>query len=636
MYEAKLEGTNYAVYYNGERISTGTASSLKNYGLSETQLTSNQPAPTAIGTQTTQQSITQASPTYTPVLSVNGQPTAAATATTSVSTQGLTAIPKGPADLYQAYSVSQDILSKLPPGTSTIVIGGRPYMLNGNQAVENTGGAPSWTFAEAPSFDTSGKQIGGAGFTAPTPASTPITDPVDATGAVSGTLPDLPDGIGGNTAAAYTTSLTEQQATQQAAFDAENAKRIADYQTQIDALNKQLQDFEALQEAGLGETYKVMQQEVLDKKAELELEKQRFDENYNANQQLIGELSNLLTEGNTLIKQMQETTGLASIMNPRISKTMSDVAARAGVIEAVISARNGQMSYAQQQLNTAVNTIDAIAQDQINYYTTLIDFYEMQSDDLDSKVTTLTKEQKVYLDAKLIQLENDLNTTKATALHIQEAMLDPQTALDYARAGVTLNDSVATINQKLARSAYSQELSNISNTMSENGYSTIPIAGVTPVMITDSLGKQKAWYKKPDQLVEGGSGTTLEGNEMVGLTPTVKNKLLGVGYTTDQINHIQEGVNKEGFPAVYEAEKDSGTSPEKLRAIQDAYGVTPTFTVAEIKADMQSAYTKSELQQISDDLGYAKWYTGAQSDIDRMFASATVDELLGAIKANPK
>ncbi|MEK7180139.1 MAG: peptidoglycan-binding domain-containing protein [Patescibacteria group bacterium] len=60
MYTAvKNKDGNYEVSFNGQRVSTGSASGLLNYGLSETQLSSSAPAPTAIGTQTTQQAIQQ-------------------------------------------------------------------------------------------------------------------------------------------------------------------------------------------------------------------------------------------------------------------------------------------------------------------------------------------------------------------------------------------------------------------------------------------------------------------------------------------------------------------------------------------------------------------------------------------------
>ena len=75
-------------------------------------------------------------------------------------------------------------------------------------------------------------------------------------------------------------------------------------------------------------------------------------------------------------------------------------------------------------------------------------------------------------------------------------MQDPDTALAYAQAGITLNDSPQVINQKLAAYAYTQEVQNTSNTMSGNGYTylspgqTAP-AGTETMTTTDSTGKTK-------------------------------------------------------------------------------------------------------------------------------------------------
>ena len=328
-----------------------------------------------------------------------------------------------------------------------------------------------------------------------TAISNPITPPQSGG---STPAPTLPVPQAGNAADTYTQSLTQQIEKQKVQIQQEADKRATEYQTKIDKLQKEIDDYQTLQDEGLADMNDTVAQETIDKKAALELEKQRFDENYNANQALIGELDGLLTTGNQVIEQMKNTTGLASIMNPRIAKTMSDVQARSGVIQAVLSARNGQMTYAQQQLGTTFDALSSIATDQINYYKTVISFYDAQEQEGRDDIMTLTKDQKGFLDAKLNLLTNDLDRLQQTADIVSKAMLDPDTAGAYASAGVSLNDSPQQIGQKLAKYAYSKELADTSNKMATSGYTSTPIAGVQPTIVTDSMGNQKSWYKKSD------------------------------------------------------------------------------------------------------------------------------------------
>jgi len=349
----------------------------------------------------------------------------------------------------------------------------------------------------------------------PSPAQTTISNPVTPPSAVgSVSAPTFATPQGAQAANQFNTSIAASTQATKDALQAEADKRAAEYQRQIDGLKTKETELQQLQDAGMLGLKDTTFKESADKQKELDLEKQRFDENYNASQALIGELGTLLTQGNQAVEQMLGTTGLASIMNPRISKTMSDVSARAGVIQAVLSARSNQMSQAQNQLQAATNAISSIYGDQLDYYKTVVNYYAGLKDENNNKILNITKDQKQYADMKINLLENDLNQLQATSQAIQKAMLDPDTALMYAKAGVTLNDSVEGINRKLATYQYSQEVYNISNTMSGNGYSQFPIAGVAPVQITDSQGNVRNYYKAPELAVPGQNNYTLGMNQV--------------------------------------------------------------------------------------------------------------------------
>lgn len=313
--------------------------------------------------------------------------------------------------------------------------------------------------------------------------------------------PNLPAPTATGAMATYMASATAEIANLKAQIETESKKRADEYQTQIDALTKKNQDLQVLQENNMLNEGSTMRKEVMDKQEQLDLEKQRVDENYNANQALVNEMDALLTTGNQVISQMQATTGLNSIMSPRIAKTMSDVAARAGVIQAVLAARNGQIGVAQNQLSSSFAAIESIANDQIDYYKELQSFYEGKKDDNNKQILDAKSDQKTYLDQKLISLQNDLVQAQATTKLIQQAMIDPDKATAYARAGVTLTDTPEQIAGKLSQYAYTKEVADTSNKMTLDGAvylapgQAVP-AGYVKTQTVDSKGVVKNWAVK--------------------------------------------------------------------------------------------------------------------------------------------
>jgi len=475
------------------------------------------------------------------------------------------------------------------------------------------------------------------------PPPQPIGNPIPAPQIGGQTpAPNLPVPEAGTTSAINTQNLTSQIETAKAAVQAEADKRAEDYQKKIDDLTKQRDQFQALQDSALGSIDEATKKTLDDKMAALELEKQRFDENYNANQSLIGEMQNLLNTGNQLVEEMRGTTGLASIMNPRIAKTMSDVQARAGVIGAVISARNGQMTYAQQQLGTTYDALSSMLTDQVNYYKTVISFYDAQESETRGDILKLTNDQKDYLDVKLKLLDQDLQQLQATKEIISKAMLDPDTATQYAMAGVTMNDTPEQIAAKLATYGYSQELKNTSNAMGTNGYTSVPISGVTPITITDSRGNTKQWYKIPGEKQVQTSIITKDGrqvliNSQTGQViqdlgaSTSSGSAPGAGQTTlnpgdvridasgktiasNPIAAVQEAVNNasaQGTPGtrtpsvqeLLDAYKANGNKPLTDAQYKQLYGVPTTTSTASTEkvlttVGFPSGTTQSDINEI--------------------------------------
>ena len=238
-----------------------------------------------------------------------------------------------------------------------------------------------------------------------------------------------------------------------------------------------------------------------------ETERKRLfiDKNFEENQALVTELDSLLTEGNELIRQQKEVTGLAAVRNPRIQKAMDDVAARAGVIEAVINARNGQISVAENMIDRTVAAIVGDRADQISYYEVILNLNRQDIISLDSKSEKLAEEQ---LNIK----KGDLARANASADYIKQLLIDPATAALMGEGGVKLTDSVGQINTKLTQATYAREVRDISNEMTLSGAQAVISPAGVPAdelrTLVDSRGKKHHFRLK--EKADGRVGTVSE------------------------------------------------------------------------------------------------------------------------------
>ena len=431
----------------------------------------------------------------------------------------------------------------------------------------STTGQVSTTQGQLPTVDQMLAQYKAGGalttnqMTGATPITTPVTNPLNPP---TGITPPTPP-VTTSTSAVDTfnqglaATLDAQKAQLQAGYD----QQIAAYQTKIDALNKQQSDLQTLQDNGMLQENNAMQQEVQAKQAALATEQQQFQDQYNTKQNLINEMNGLLTTGNQLVEQMQNTTGLASIQNPRITQTMSDVTARAGVINSLLNAADGQISVAQSQLKTTVDTLTSIANDQINYYQNIVSFYAKQSSDNISQLATLTSDQKTFIDAKLSDLQTTVNNTQATYDYIQKAMVDPATAEVFNKAGVSLTDSIPQINQKLATYQQTEAIKTFNDTMTKAGYSLSKTGGLDTT-VKDQYGK--TWYKA-ETTSQANSGNPVS----VNYTSTESNALIGAGFTAGQLQGVKSYIDTYGAQAFLD---NNPTLPQSAKdAINKIYGL---------------------------------------------------------------
>ncbi len=264
---------------------------------------------------------------------------------------------------------------------------------------------------------------------------------------------------------------------------------------------------------------------------------------------------------------------MQGIRNPRINQAIQGVTAAVGVVKAGLDAANGQMGQAQQQLQTATQTIVAAFNDQLDYYKSLDNFYESMAGDANARVVTLSEDERNFLNAKIGELQKEKDRIQKMSDNIQEAMIDPDTALAYASAGVTLMDTPEQIGAKLAKYSYSKEISDTSKDMANDGWTPLisgkAPAGSTTTQVVDSQGKTKTYYKKVTSSSSGGGGgktpSTLEERQNVavasisskiipgartpsGVPITDSNGFITPGAWNDMIQHAPEiGLSRDTF-----------------------------------------------------------------------------------------
>ncbi len=274
---------------------------------------------------------------------------------------------------------------------------------------------------------------------------TTITTPPERT-----ETPSLPAPDAGSVQDTFTVSAQGNLDTSRATLESAYSQQIEELNKQVEDSKKSIEELTTLEAEGVADVGTLMQP-FRQKLEEAERERLSINKNFQENQKLVNELGTLLTEGNDLIRQQKELTGLGAIRNPRISKTISDVNSRVGVIQAVMNARNGQINQAYNMIDRTIDAVNADKKDQLTYYSTLMNFYEGQKDDEGRKLVTLEKTKRDFLNAQIGLLQNDLAQSQENADYIKELMTDPNTALLVAKSGIKANDTPQEINAKMAR-----------------------------------------------------------------------------------------------------------------------------------------------------------------------------------------
>lgn len=316
-------------------------------------------------------------------------------------------------------------------------------------------------------------------------APAPVPNPVPADQIGPAADPQLPEPTAFDVQSEFVMSAAENVNRQRASFEGLLESRRTEIATERERLTNER---DRLMRDGVEPNLAPFREE-LEKN---ERERLKVEENFFANQKLTDELDTLLTQGNTLIQQMQGLPVHQRVVQGRVNNALRDVSARAGVIQAVMSARNGQIAQAYNLIDRSVVAITADRNDQLAYYETLINFNQSDTLKLDREDEKLANEQ-------IALAKSDLARAQATADYIKELMINPESADFMAQAGVTLLDSVEAINTKLSAETGRRQVESTKNAYVEAGYEFVPFAdpgtpGLTQVEVN---GETLAFRVRP-------------------------------------------------------------------------------------------------------------------------------------------
>jgi len=271
-----------------------------------------------------------------------------------------------------------------------------------------------------------------------------------------------------------TETLEKEIENKRALYEKELQDRLNAIQREKEIAEKQIETIKATQKGILEKDIEPLLAPWREKLEKAERERLEIEKNYFANQRTIEEIETLLTQAKREIKEAESITGLRAIREPRIQKIKEDMQGRIAVLEAVMAARNKQISVGEELIDRMMDAIQKDRQDRLNYYEALYNFYQKARDEEGNKLLRLTKDEKEFLDLQTSLIREDMDRAYETADYIKRLMMNPKTADILERAGVKLTDSVEEINKKLANDAYRQEIIEAGNRMAEAGWIEIP------------------------------------------------------------------------------------------------------------------------------------------------------------------
>lgn len=334
-----------------------------------------------------------------------------------------------------------------------------------------------------------------------------ITSPVLATDLTPVSTPEMPEPMSGSIYDTYTTSLQKSLEDIRKNLESTYSTKFKELDTQKTNLQKEQEKYLKEIDPTKRDTYEQEKRIEANQLQAAETASKTLEEDFTRRRSLTSELETLLTESNALIKKEQGLPVSQRVINTRVSNRLTDISARTGVIEAVFSAIDGNISQAHNLINQAKNTVSANWNDNLNYYNTLLDLNN-------KKILNLDAESKNIAEKQVALIENDLFKVDKTVDYLKSLMIDTETSQFVADAGVKLTDSVEEINTKLAAQSRVKEISDIKNEMVTGGYTYVPFPTSTAGLIPITAGGQTMYFKPKPEETKTASATAIKANEI--------------------------------------------------------------------------------------------------------------------------
>lgn len=416
---------------------------------------------------------------------------------------------------------------------------------------------------------------------------------------------NLPEPESANVYDSYTTSLQKSVEDIRKNLESSYSTKLKKVENERNELQKQQEKYLKETDPSKRETYEQEQRIQANQLQAAETASKTLEEDFTKRRSLTSELENLLTESNALIKKEQGLPVSQRVINTRVSNRLTDISARTGVIEAVFSALDGNISQAHNLINQAKNTVSANWNDNLTYYNTLLDLNN-------KKILNLDSESKDIAEKQVSLIENDLSKVDKTVEYLKELMIDPETSQFIADSGIKLTDSVEEINTKLSAQSKVQEIADTKNEMATDGYTYVPFPTSTAGLIPITVGGQTLYFKpKPEKAK---TTTTSSGAPIVKLTPVQKTELLGLGLKSDDIANIESDISEYGIE-----ETLKGITDDKIKnKIKEIYKVSQESEMTD-EEFIRDSLNEKELKKLADWAGVSSFWTGKTKDIARFF-----------------
>jgi len=281
-------------------------------------------------------------------------------------------------------------------------------------------------------------------------------------------------------------------------------KQMEALQTQIDAMSakqeEMLKETDPTKQAFYDDTQEIARNQLEAAKTASASQ----DQLYKDQTKSIGEIESILTSVQANIRAEENRGGLRSIRNARVSQAEEKGIGRVGVLEAVMAARETQLSRADTLIDNAYSAVTAVREDSLAYYKSLQTFYSGKQTGLEDKILDIGKDEKDAVDNQITMIEDELAESEAAKDEIKKIIYDDPSMAEIA--GINLTDTVEEIASKVAE--YDRVYGGVTE-MRED----YPDAGIVSTDTTEQANaklQNSAIYRKKVRIAPTGGGAGTE------------------------------------------------------------------------------------------------------------------------------